>query len=254
VAEADQGSEQRQRRRVHLLRRLPFAGLALTALAVAAGVSLARVRVLALDLAIACLATAVWNLTGRAQRRRARQQRRAEVPRGVRLRQPLWTKLDFLGVGLWVAGLAAALPASVGLTSVSVGVLLTVSAISIATTFSKTLMSPADLTFEEAGLRMHLGTVSFLVPWKAIARVEAVGPDHHRVVNLHIADRAALVASTVPATAAARQGVEAVLSTRKGAGVSLLMMPWTAGLDGVVLERAIEAERQPEPQRGGALN
>jgi hypothetical protein len=254
VAEAASRSEARQRRGVRLFLGLPFAALAVTALAVASGVPRARVRVLALDLLIACLATAVGLLVGRAHRRRARRQRGSEVPRGVRLRRPLWIRLDLACVALSAAGLLAALPAWAGWGSVSAGVLLTVSVIGGATMFSDTLMSPVELTFEEAGLRMHLGATSFQVPWPMITRVEAVGPEGYRCVTLHVADREAVVASTAPPTASARARVERLLSSRKRAGVSLLMMPWTAGLDGLVLERAIQAERPQEPRRGGALN
>jgi hypothetical protein len=234
---------------------LPFIGLALTVLAARAGVRPARLFMVALHLLIAGLSGAGSILMTRVLARRARRQRKTGVPWGVRLRRPLWVRLDVLSITLWAGGLLAALPAAAGLSSVSVGVLLTLSVVGLGTMFGDTLMSPGDLTFEDAGLRMHLGAVSFQVPWELISRVEPVGPDQYRVVQLHISDRAALVASTDPATGSARAKIERRLAAaRKGTGVSILTMPWTAGLDGVVLQRAIEAGRRREPQRGGALN
>lgn len=254
MAEAASRSEARWRRGVRLFFGLPFAALAMTALAVMSGVPGTRVRVLALDLLIACLASATWLLVTRAQRRRARRQRVGDVPRGVRLRRPLWIKLDIVCLPLSLSGLLAAVPASAGWGSVSVGVLLTVAAIGGFSMFSGGLMPPVELTFEEDGLRMHLGTTSFRVPWPTITRVEPMGPETYRCINLHVADREALLASTAPPTAAARARIERLLSGRQRGATSLLMMPWTGGMDGVVLERAIEAERRREPRRGGALN
>jgi hypothetical protein len=254
VAEADQGAGGRWRRRVRVAVALPFFGLALVGLALAAGVRPARLSMLAFHLLLSGVGAAVSILTGRALGRRARRQRRNGIAWDVRLRRPMWVKLEFSGMLVWGAGLLAALPAAAGLGAVSVGVLLTLLVMVGLPGLSDALMSPVDLTFEDAGLRMHKGAVSFQVPWELISHVEAVGPEHYRALNLHIADRSAVVASTVPATTSSRARVERILSDRKGSGASLLMMTWTAGVDGLVLERAIEAGRRREPQRGGALN
>ncbi|HXJ21850.1 MAG TPA: hypothetical protein VMT03_16615, partial [Polyangia bacterium] len=219
-----------------------------------AGVRPARLGMLSFHLLISGLGAVVSRLTGRALARRARRQRREAVPWDVRLRRPSWIELEMSGMLLWGAGLLAALPAAAGLSSVSVGVLLTLVVMVEVPLLSDAFMSPVDLTFQVGGLRMHLGAVSFQVPWELITRVEPVGPDHHRVFNLHLADRAALIASTTPPTASARARVERLLSMRRGSGVSLLVPLWTAGVDGLVLERAIEAGRRQESRRGGALN
>jgi hypothetical protein len=254
VAEAEQRSGGRLRARLRALLGLPFVGLAAVGLAAGAGVFPARLRMLALHLVVACLGVGCTVVVSRLlARRRQRQRRRQNVRWGVRLRPPLWIKLEMLGLVLAFAGLLAALPAAVGLSSVSVGVLLAMAAVGGTGLFGGKLLAP-DLTLEDDGLRIHVGAVSCQVGWDLITRVEAIGPDHFTGLQLFLSDRAAVVASTAPATPAARAEIEGLLSTRRGDGASLYMFPWTAGLDGVVLERAIQSGRRREPQRGTGLN
>jgi hypothetical protein len=255
VAEAEQRSGRSLQGRVRALVALPFVGLVLTGLAAAGGVAPARLRMPAFHLLVACSGVVGTVLVSRVLARRRHRQRRLDVRWGVRLRKPLWIKLEMLGLVLAFAGLLAAVPAAAGLGSVSVGVLLAMSAIAGSGLFVDKMMAPADLTLEDDGLRMHLGAVSFRVPWELITRVEGIGPDHFKGIQLDFADRAAVVASTAPTTPAARARVERMLTTaRRGDGASFFLMPWTAGLDGVVLERAIQAGRLRGPQRGTGLN
>ena len=199
---------------------LPFIGLALAGLAMVAGVRPARLGMLAFHLLISGVGGVASTLTGRALARRARRQRSTVVAWEVRLRRPQWVKLEMFGMLLWGAGLLAALPAAAGLSSVSVGVLLTLLVMVGVPALSDLFVSPVDLTFEVGGLLMHLGAVSFQVPWALITRVEPVGPDHYRMLNLHIADRAASIASATPATPSA-------------------FSEWTVGLAPATLARAI---------------
>ncbi|HSS38759.1 MAG TPA: hypothetical protein VLT58_08315, partial [Polyangia bacterium] len=69
--------------RLRLLLALPWVGLAGVGLALAAGVPFARLSVLAADLATAGVAVLATIAFERRKRARARQQRRAEPPRGV---------------------------------------------------------------------------------------------------------------------------------------------------------------------------
>ena len=103
-------------------------------------------------------------------------------------------------------------------------------------------MTPTALTFDERGLWTHFHGVSLLVPWNVITHVQAEGPDYFKMLMLHISDRDPVLASVQPATDRGRKRAEMAL-TGKRAGATLMLMPWTAGLDGVALERAIAKGR-----------
>lgn len=229
--------------RLRLIFGLPWIGLASVALAWTAGVSGSRLSALTIELGASATGTLFLSTIRRASARRARRQRATDLPWGVRLTKPLWMRAEEPAVAVALGGLLAALPAAFGLRSVSIGVFLTLALVGAALFLFAGTLTPSGLTFEQRGLWAHLMGVSFLVPWDAVARVEVAGPDHRPFLTLHIRDQEPVLASVQPATARARRRAEMALSAGKRPRGMLVMLPWTAGVDGTALERAIEKGR-----------
>jgi len=231
---------------------LPWVGLALVGVALGAGAPLARVRVVAAELILAGVASGhVW-LGGRATTRRARRQRAGGLPWGIRLRQPIWLRLYEPALGLACGGLLAAAPGALGLPAFSIGVFLTVAAIGFAFPLFSDVLTPSGLTFAEDGLRVHFRRFDFRVAWTDIVHLEAIGPDHFTMLMLHLEEPARILASVQPSTPAARRRAEMVMG-KQGGRTSLMLMPWTGGVDGVALMQAIEGGRSGRPG-AAALN
>jgi hypothetical protein len=136
-------------------------------------------------------------------------------------------------VVLDLAAVVGAIVAAIGFPQVALGIALALGGF---VTFGFTMFRGPDLTIEPAGLRFHYGAAHFLVPWPAIRVVESFGPDHHQMVRLGIADLDGVRDSVSPDTPRNRKRV------RDAFGLSqdeILLMPWTAGIDGQTLERAI---------------
>lgn len=230
------------RSRLVLVLVLPWAGLAGVGVAFAGGVPAARLRTVTAELVIAAAATAYSRLAGRASRRRASRQRSAGLPWHVRLRAPLWLRIDHTAHLIALGALLAALPAAVDWSAASIGVFLTLATAAIGVSLFSGLLMPLGLTLQEPGLRLHYRRVSVLVPWRDIQRVEVAGPDHFAMVSVHVRDLNSIVGSADPPTPAARRRAEtAVGNTRTDPFV--MLMPWTAGVDGIALQQAIDKGR-----------
>jgi hypothetical protein len=137
-----------------------------------------------------------------------------------------------------VVALPATLFAAVGLPSVGVGMLLVAVVVGGVTTFTP-FMPSADLALEEAGLRLHIGSLQCLVPWGAIKGVEALGAEHFGMVELDFEGLDGVVASVVPDTAKNRKRARDMLHGAGPAGGHVLLFPWSGGLDSQTLARGI---------------
>ena len=141
-----------------------------------------------------------------------------------------------------LAAAISAVVASIGFPQVAFGIFIVLGILGGAASFSD--FGVSDLTFEEAGLRVHLRSAHCLIPWTSIRVVDPVGPDGYRMLRLGIADLdrlRELVSSTT-----ARKHAESIFGS---SGDELLLMPWTAGLDGHALERAIRDGIASVPDR-----
>jgi hypothetical protein len=228
-------------RRLRRLVLVPAGALAVVLLVMAAGGSPARWGPVAGFLGLAALAERYFAAALWLERRRARRLRGARVPWGARLSKPLWITLGDSSLLVEVGAALGAIAAAVGLPGVGLGALLACLAwvgLTVLTVFE---LSPSGLTFEPAGLRLHLRGASFVVPWTAIKAIERVGPDHMQMISLRIESAAAVIGSTEPPVEAARARVRTYVREGKGPAGQIMMMPWTAGLDGPTLARAIGA-------------
>ena len=195
-------------------------------------------------------ATSYVLLAARASRRRAGRLRTASVPQGVMLVRPIWIPLQET---FQVAAVGAALgmgAALVGFPWVGVGIVLPLGALGIL--MAGPFAGARALTFEPAGLRVHLRRGHCLVPWNAIVNVSATAAAPSRVafVNIEVADSRAIYASLAPDTEKTRSALWVLLALGKPAGRTFWFGEWTAGLDSETLARAIrEATGLPHPSQ-----
>jgi hypothetical protein len=63
------------------------------------------------------------------------------------------------------------------------------------------------------------------------------------MLSMHVSDRARILASADPPTVAARRRAETVVGKGTTAPIFMLL-PWTAGVDGLALQQAIENVRR----------
>jgi hypothetical protein len=218
-------------------------------LAIAGGASRARWLPVAAFLAVAALASSYFWLCGGLQRRRTQRRRQTEVAFGVRYTQPLWMKLILPSMPVAIGAMLGALVAAAGFASVAAGILLIFAGLAVFISIAPFGVVPRGLTFETSGMRVHVYGGSFVVPWTAIARVDGVGPDHTQIVQLHLTDADAIIASHEPADPRVRARVERFLSKRRGGGGEMMMMPWAAGLDGPTIVRTIYAAQHGNGDR-----
>ena len=215
-----------------------FLALAAVLVAMGLGVSPVRLGPVAAFLMVWAGSAGYVALATRARRRRAFRLRSLPVPRGVRLRKPFWIRLDgpltFLGL---IAALGA-IVAGLGFPGVGVGVLL---ALGLIVGFG--FLIPGEprggLTFEDDGMRLHIGAVHCLVPWSSISDIEAIGPEGFVMLRMAIADPQGVVDSVSPDTPRNRERFRRLVQGIGSSHGVMLLHPWTAGLDGQTLERAI---------------
>jgi hypothetical protein len=185
-------------------------------------------------------------LAARASRRRAARLRTASLPQGEMLVRPTWIPLretfQLVAVGA-VLGAGAALA---GFPWVGVGIVLALGALGIV--MAEPLTGARALTFEPAGLRVHLRRGHCLVPWSAVVDVSATAAARSRVafVSIEVSDPGAIYASLDPDTKKMRTALWVLLALGKPAGRTLWFGEWTAGLDSETLARAVrEAMGRP---------
>jgi hypothetical protein len=164
------------------------------------------------------------------------------VVRGIRLTKPGWiSAIDWLSM-VGPAATLGAVAAAAGFASVGVGVLLTVTLIQLGVEFTSSGLSPGSLMFERDGLRVWVRGATFLVRWDAITSVDRAGSEGHRLTCLRIVDVDTVVRSVEPDTPRTRRRVWFTVADAEQPTGKLLLTPWTAGLDGPLLARAISAE------------
>jgi hypothetical protein len=158
-------------------------------------------------------------------------------------------KLILPSMPVAIGAMLGALVAAAGFASVAAGILLIFAGLAVFISIAPFGVVPRGLTFETSGMRVHVYGGSFVVPWTAIARVDGVGPDHTQIVQLHLTDADAIIASHEPADPRVRARVERFLSKRRGGGGEMMMMPWAAGLDGPTIVRTIYAAQHGNGDR-----
>jgi hypothetical protein len=187
-------------------------------------------------------------LANKASRRRAFRLRNVPVPRGVRLRKPIWIRLETFLTLICLGAIVGTIAAAIGLPGVGLGIALVPAAIGAFTVFTG-LFGPSDLTFESSGLRLHIGSGHCLVPWASVKEIEGGGTGTFALIRVTITDPNQVVDSVSPDTPRNRRRVERLLFQRLGTTAEILLGQWTAGLDGELLFRAIRegmAGRPPQ--------
>jgi hypothetical protein len=212
-----------------------------------AGIAPTRLRPAAMLLAVAAVAGLAQLVVWRLSARRRRRLREREVPWGIRLGRPMWLSLPEMAITVELGALLGAIVALCGAPGIGAGVLLTFVAIGLWMPVMQTSLSPSALTFEEGGLRVHVFRGAFVVPWSAITAIDSFGPEHMQFTTLRLADPDAIAASATPRL---RERVATLLRDSGSTG-KLILLHWTAGLDGRTLTRALEAGRRGH---GGQVN
>jgi hypothetical protein len=182
----------------------------------------------------------------RVLRLRAFRVRHAPVPRGVRLKKPLWIRLDETLTVVTIVATVATIVAAIGFPQVAFGILL----VALLGAFgAASFAATSGLTFEEAGLRIHLGRAHCLVPWTSIRAIEPIGPDNFQMIQLGIDGIDRVLDSISPPTPRNRKRAEGVFGGAAAARGEILLETWTAGLDGQTLARAIREgmDGRPDP-------
>lgn len=209
-----------------------FVALAAVLIAIAAGVGRHRLWPVAGFLMLAAGGAAYNHVARRARKRRMHRLRQSPLPIGIRQRKPFWIRLDESTVVLDVAGLIGAIVAAVGFPQAALGVVIVLATLMGA----GQAMFTMDLTIENGGLRFHFGAAHILVPWPSIRTVRSLGEDNFQLIRLGVADLDRLRDTVSPDTPRNRKRMRNAFSI---SGDEILLMPWTAGLDGQTLERAI---------------
>jgi hypothetical protein len=215
-----------------------------TVLAALAGIAPGRTLPAAGFLVIYAAARGGSRLARRTMRRRTRVARAAGVPWGVRLERPIWARLiEPWTVVAAIGAVVAAALAAVGLPGVGLGLLLGFVAIGTTGMVGQDSIAVTRLTFETAGLRLHLQKGSLPVPWAAITAVEPWAASD--LVVLRVSDPAAIVAGLAPDTPDSRKDLPPLLE--KEGKIWLAAGP--GGLDVDALAAAIEAARRGRKPR-----
>ena len=223
---------------------MPFGGVLL---ALAAGASRARWLPVAGFLAVTATGEFTFWFGAQMQLRRASRLRHTDVPWGTRLRAPLWMPAMNALLTLATGALIAAVPAAFGFPRVGVGVLAIFAVVAAGLPFAG--LGPGALTFEGGGLRFHVRGGSFVVPWDTITHVDGTGPEHAQVIQVHVQNAARVIDSHEPKDPRVLARVDSCIARSHGGGGRLPLMPWTAGLDGPTIARAIDAATRGTPAR-----
>ena len=217
-------------------------------LALAAGGPPHRLRPVAVFSGLGAAAALYIEVAIAFARLRARAQEASSPPRGVRLKKPLWLSArEGAPMALFVAPLAA-LAGVAGFPSAGAGVLIAAGALGGATFALVGTYNPQALTFEDDGLRVHLRTTTFLVPWGAVLGVARDGRNDG-LVRLRFAGTEAVLGSVAPATDRARSHAFVAIGGRGEPTHELTFDAWTAGLDPAALARALAVASAREPSR-----
>jgi hypothetical protein len=211
--------------------------LGVTAALISAG-DLRRLRYTLPFLLLSTISTIVSATIVRAQQRRAETLATMEIKWGERIAKPLWMAIGEYTPSLFVSALLGAVLSLLGFPLVGLGLVFAIFIFVALGTRSDSLAIDSDITFEQVGLRLHVGGGSFLISWRTIDRMETWGPDDYCTVVIHIMDRAGLIETAQPDSADLRRRVSFLMS---GTGIpgSLQLGPWIAGLDATTLQRFV---------------
>jgi len=223
-------------RRYLLVVVAPLAGILL---ALAVGVSPRRLRPAVEFQAVALVATLYFIVALKAQRRTGRRQRRLESLMGIQFRTPIWMMLIECSIPIEIGGALAAVVATVGFVGVANGLFLTFALIGLSMPLFKIGLQPRWIVLEPNGIRMAVSRATFLIPWTTFGRIEPFGPDHFVALNVILKDSESVLESVLPDDSKARERIRTLIQSSPQGGAGLLLMPWTAGLDGRTLERGI---------------
>ena len=198
-------------------------------------------------LMVFAIGSSYYAIVNRLVRRRARRLKGSQIPWGVRLQKPLWISLKDGFLLLGAAAALGAVPAALAFPGVGVGICSTLVAFVASGMYFGGRAFAVGLTFEKPGLRVHLRGAQFLMPWSAIAGVNRQGPDLHQSITLRLFPGANVVGLLEPPTARARERLDLVLGY--GNDKRLWLPPWTAGLDGATLARALREGLKARQER-----
>jgi hypothetical protein len=223
------------------------AACAAALLALAAGAPAERLRPVAVFSGVGAAAALFIEVTRAFARRRALSQAAWSPPPGVRLDKPLWLSAHEGVPTVLLAAPLAALAALIGFPSTGLGVLITAGALMFVGYLSIGGFVPRALTFEEGGLRVHMRTAAFVIPWDAVVDVGRSGPN--QLVRLRFAGAQAVLGSVAPSTERARGRAWIAIGGRGDPTNEMTFDSWTAGLDAAALARALTAASAREPSR-----
>jgi hypothetical protein len=176
-------------------------------------------------------------LAYRALRRRAYRLRASPPLFDVPLRRPAWIGAGPLLALIVIVSPLATVIATLGYIAIPVGIYLAVTALTLLGQLTNASGIRA-LGFERSGLRFHCGATRCLVPWTSVGEVEVIGSETFQTVRMTVVDLAPILASVSPDTVRNRERAQQMFATG-----SVSFEPWTAGLDGQTLARAIEGGR-----------
>lgn len=154
------------------------------------------------------------------------------------MRKPVWIRLDGPLTFLGLIGALGAIVAAIGFPGVGVGILLSLGLL-VGFGFLIPDEPRGGLTFEDDGMRLHIGEAHCLVPWSSISNIETIGPEGFVMLRMAIADPQGVVNSVSPDTPKNRERFRSLVQGIGASQGDMLLHPWTAGLDGQTLERAI---------------
>ena len=223
-------------RRYLLVLVAPVGGILL---ALASGVSPQRLRPAVAFQGIAVVAALYFIVALRAQRRVSRRQRRLESLMGIQFRAPIWMMLIECSIVIEIGGALAAVVGTFGFVGVANGLFLTFALIGLSMPLFKIGLQPRWIVLEPNGIRMAVSRATFLIPWTAVGRIEPVGPDHFVALNVILKGSQSLLESVRPDDSKTRERIKTLIQSSSRGDAGLLLMPWTAGLDGRTLERGI---------------
>jgi len=228
------------------LTAVELCALAGVLVALEAGAPATRWRPVAIFLGIGAAAALYREVGVALTRARVRHQSTAPVPRNRWLRKPAWISAieatSFLGLAIPFAAGAAA----VGFPGVGLGILATMAGLAAFTSAMSSMFSVAAFMLEQDGLRVRIRGATLLVPWSMVADVRREGSEDHRLVVLDLVGVRAIRASVDPATRKTHARAALVFSSEDGVTSKLVLAPWTAGLDGTALARALISARGPD--------
>jgi hypothetical protein len=205
------------------------------------GLGAHRLRTAAIFLSLGTASSLYSELVFQLCKVRVREQRESDVPRGVRLRMPLWLAANGPLAMLPVCAPIAALAGCLGSGQAGLGVLFAAAALTATVGYLVTRHSCRSLALEADGLRLYLLGLTFLVPWKSISSVDIEGQAEWKLVQLTFFETTRALGSIEPNTPSARQRAALALYGGDGSPGRILLDQWAAGIDAPVLARAIRA-------------